>query len=69
MRVPMMVCVDPDAIDTHKGRWQQIDSWLDEVMSVRAFGDEPDGRTSAPGALAAHDVCSSEATCLGGLAA
>jgi hypothetical protein len=24
----MVVCVDPDAIDTHKGRWLEIDAWL-----------------------------------------
>lgn len=33
MREPMLVCVDPDAIDTHKGRWLEIDDWLETMTS------------------------------------
>ena len=34
MREPMLVCVDPDAIDTHKGRWLEIDAWLAGIALV-----------------------------------
>ena len=34
MRGPMLMCIDPDALDTHKGRWLEIDSWLDGIVPV-----------------------------------
>ena len=64
-----LVCVDPDAIDTHKGRWLEIDLWLEGSMTMRAFGDEPGRLRIASGALAADDPCPSDGACLEGLAA
>ena len=69
MSQPMVVCVDPDAIDTHKGRWLEIDMWLEEVVTVRAFGNGRGGPRISPVALVADDPCPSDEACLGGLAA
>ncbi len=51
MREPMLVCVDPDAIDTHKGRWLEIDAWLEGFASVPE--DEAPGRLTVPDAIVA----------------
>jgi hypothetical protein len=51
MGEPMLVCVDPDAIDTHRSRWLEIDMWLEgfslrDAESVSAI-TVPDGFATA----------------------
>jgi hypothetical protein len=58
----MLVCVDPDAIDTHKGRWLEIDTWLEGVGSVRE--DEP--RLALPDAYLAPEPSACDQACVGG---
>ena len=62
----VLVCVDPDAIDTHKGLWLEVESFLDGIVSVR--DDESRGRMIAPEAGVVPDPSACEPACVGGWA-
>jgi len=56
----MLMCIDPDAIDTHKGRWLEIDDWLAGIELMPE--DESRGRMTVPDALVAREP-SCEGSC------
>jgi hypothetical protein len=61
----MLMCIDPDAIDTHKGRWLEIDSWLDGIVPVSE--EESRDRPAAPHVLVAPQDTAGDRRAPGGV--